>query len=259
MLFQICVAVISIARNISISRRTDTEKNHSVGCDAQVTVSKEVVVPVSDTKVVHITCAENTITKGPEVPFDDTHIKDYIKDLNAIHFSTFTSNLSIAGSICNTPFTFLVDTGAAVSALNYKAYEKLPSEITSQLRTNTLSVLRSVNGQDISIVGQLKVPLCIDTKIYSFKMFVAKDLSYDVILGKDFLEHFKAVIDLQSNTLTLPETKDTHPHAPLIESPQTICHCTVHAQDTIVLPPRAETILISELNFPFDPGITGII
>ena len=104
----------------------------------------------------------------------------------------------------NTKF-FLADTGAAVSAISDQVFEKLPDQIKTPLTRDTLSVLRAVNGQDIPVLGQLELPFSIDNKIYWFKVFVAQDLHYDVVLGKDFLEHFNAIIDLQNNTLTLPE------------------------------------------------------
>jgi len=68
---------------------------------------------------------------------------------------------------------------------------------------------------------------------------------HDVILGKDFLERFKTIIDLEHHTISLHHefafskhplpADDHHPVKPLL--------CSVHALKTYVLPPNSETLV----------------
>ena len=181
--------------------------------------------------------------------------EDSPENVNARNFSPTTSNLSVIGKLYDKEFQFIIDTGAAVSAISTEIYDTLPEYVKTKLSRDTSSVLRSVSGQDIPVLGRINLPFSIDGKAYSFQVFVAQPLSYDVILGKDFLRHFNALIDLKCNTLTLPEgnPKATQPSSPLVEQ------CTLHLLITETLPPLSQTLVAAKLKHPFDPGITGII
>lgn len=41
----------------------------------------------------------------------------------------------------------------------------------------------------MTVRGMVLIPLVIDGRIFTDKVVVVDDLSHDVILGKDFLEH----------------------------------------------------------------------
>ena len=152
---------------------------------------------------------------------------------------------------------FLIDTGAAASAISAQIFEKLPEHIKTTLSCDTLSTLKSASGDDINVLGQVELPFLIHKKIYGFKVLVAQKLSYDIILGKDFLENYNAVIDLKANSLTLSEgvASRTKPTA----TTHVLDQCTLNLSEATMLPPPSETLLFAALNRPFDPGITGII
>ena len=79
-----------------------------------------------------------------------------------------------------------------------------------------------------------------------------KNLSHNVILGRDFLFHFAKTIDFENfhlhlNPLSLPET-------PLYEQPSTFWNpslVTLKAPDQlIVLPPRTKTVFPVQCSSP---------
>ena len=90
---------------------------------------------------------------------------------NAIQFSKPNNNLSIEGSICGKKFSFLVDTGANVSAIKADVWHQLPPPTKHPHET-----IRAVNGQNISILGQVEIPFEIESKIYPYRTLIIQDL-----------------------------------------------------------------------------------
>ena len=174
--------------------------------------------------------------------------------IRAIYFSDSTQNLSICGQIGSHYFTFLVDTGAAVSCIDSKLCNLVPELLSIPLKPSTCTTLCSVNGTDILVKGKIMVPFNIDNAQYPFEVYVIEELAYDVILGNDFLQHYLAVIDLKSKTLSFSNSLSR----PSIKAcPLAIIDCKVRATHTIVLPAHAhESLVVAHLQIPFDPGIT---
>ena len=96
---------------------------------------------------------------------------------------------------------------------------------------------------------------------FNHNALVIENLLHDVILGKDFLERFKTIIDLEHHTISLHHefafskhplpADDHHPVKPLL--------CSVHALKTYVLPPISETLVCGKLSVPVPQGTVGII
>lgn len=55
----------------------------------------------------------------------------------------------------------------------------------------------------MTVRGMVLIPLAIDGRIFTDKVFVVDDLLHNVILGKYFLERYKSRIDLEHHTLHL--------------------------------------------------------
>ena len=69
--------------------------------------------------------SQNNLNSSDQIQFGDKDDSP-LEDVNAIHFSPTTSNLSIFGSVYNVVTRFLIDTGAAVSAISAQIFEQLP-------------------------------------------------------------------------------------------------------------------------------------
>ncbi|KXJ06208.1 hypothetical protein AC249_AIPGENE9443 [Exaiptasia diaphana] len=171
------------------------------------------------------------------------------EDINTISFTNETKNLSIHGKITNTPYVFLCDTGASHTIIDETVYNDIIKVQSFPLITHSSNTFRSANNQHINVLGHTEIPFEIDNKIYTFQTFVAKDLAYKVILGKDFLDHFNAIIDFHHHTLVFqPNQSHTDNNS-----------CKVHADQTYHLPPLSETIVRAYLANPFDSGSAGLV
>lgn len=117
--------------------------------------------------------------------------------------------------------------------------------------------IRTVTGNPMTVRGMVLIPLVIDGRIFTDKVVVVDDLSHDVILGKDFLEHYKSKIDLEHHTLHL------HDDLPFegftcseFDSLQDNT-CSVHALYSYILPPNSEKIICGKLNALF-PRVVSV-
>jgi len=178
----------------------------------------------------------------------NTHVR---AQANAISFTGLTKNLTIPGKIAGQQFLFLCDTGASNTIIHSRVYNKFQDKFKLQELDDNYGALRSVNGQDISINGQATIPFEIDNEIYEFKAFIADGVTYDVILGNDFLNVFNAIIDLQKQSISFNQVLPSHN---LKEN--ALAATTIHANQTYILPPRSESLILVYLTHPFDPGIT---
>ena len=68
---------------------------------------------------------------------------------NAMQFSKPNNNLSIEGSVCGKKFSFLVDTGAIVSAIKADVWRQLPPPTKHPPEPTRIKTIRAVNGQNI--------------------------------------------------------------------------------------------------------------
>lgn len=145
----------------------------------------------------------------------------------------------------------MIDTGAAVPAISAQVYDKLQTDVKTTLISDAFCMF------SVPVLGKIQLPFAIDKQFYQFSVFVAHNLGYDVILGKDFLLHYNAIIDLQSKTLTLSDgISGAHTLAP---TKPVLDQCTLHLVAPETLQTLSETIVAAQLKRPFDPGVTGII
>ena len=97
----------------------------------------------------------------------------------------------------------LVDTGADLSLLDSRVYEKIDKERKSNLVEERFIKLKSVTGQNIQILGKSLVHFKIQDKEFSFIFSVVENLRKDVIIGDDFLINCKGKWDFERATLKL--------------------------------------------------------
>ena len=95
----------------------------------------------------------------------------------------------------------LVDTGPSVTAVSYSFFSTLLPSPTMQ--TTLLTSIRTVSGEELPILGEATLSFTFDATPYSFSVLVIDNLTYPVILGRDFLTHFGSVIEMQAHTVVL--------------------------------------------------------
>ena len=101
-------------------------------------------------------------------------------------------SLYVLGTIAKQMTPMLVDTGASVTAVSYSFFSTLLPSPTMQ--TTLLTSIRTVSGEELPILGQATLSFTFDATPYSFSVLVIDNLTYPVILGRDFLTHFGSVI-----------------------------------------------------------------
>ena len=107
----------------------------------------------------------------------------------------------------------LVDTGASVTAVSSNFVSTFT--VSPKLEPSPISSIQTVS-EHLPVLGQVNLPLTIGANAYPFETLVIDNLTYPVVLGRNFLMYFGSVIDLQDNTLTLTGTNSVPLHLSLI-------------------------------------------
>lgn len=155
----------------------------------------------------------------------------------------------------------MTDTDANVSAIRAEVWRQIPSPTKHPPTSTPITSIAAVNGQSIPVLGQTTLPFCINGKTYPFDVLVIESIAYDVILGRDFLETYKAKIDLKEHLLELCQDVLCGEQCDL---PTDLVHndpsiCSIHAMSTFILPPHSEVIIPRELGDNFRPGEVGLM
>ena len=113
--------------------------------------------------------------------------------------------LSKEVNVNTSPIQVLLDTGAAVTVISTEFYHKV-LRTSSALETslNTSQVLQSpkmANGAHIPIEGIATFDLGLDQTKYRCSAYVVSGLSYSVVLGRDFLQQNRAIINMGTHTV----------------------------------------------------------
>lgn len=93
---------------------------------------------------------------GRAGPLTIIHQAQHQDSSESPHISTI---LRINGYIGHSPFTFLLDSGAAMAII---CLEAITSEFCHKIIKETTSVPVGVNGSPLGVVGQIKIPVSIE-------------------------------------------------------------------------------------------------
>lgn len=118
-------------------------------------------------------------TNNSQVPFSDP------RGIDEIQLNDKPENLPLQGTIEGEQLPFLVDTGAAITAISGELWQRLPTK--NPLQPNPSMSIRTVTGNPMTVRGMFLISFVIDGHLFTHKLFVVDDLSHDGILGKDFL------------------------------------------------------------------------
>ena len=206
-----------------------------------------------------------------------------VSHINVIELNGDARHFSFLGEIGEVEVTFLVDTGSVVTCISDEVWEKL-NKNDHPLESCDM-VLESVNQQPLELVGKTMIKFSIQNNYFTCNALIVKNLSYNVILGRDFLMHYNVTIDIlnkrfalisktcnQLNEAHKSEHKQQEASTPnetfpfsnlgnteITEAGNEQKPYTVHATSTFILPPRAETIIAGKLNKTLQPNTTGIV
>ena len=178
---------------------------------------------------------QNSVTKGvsemktkslPKVAKPDTKIEEKqagnrnananVDETNAVssneenHKILVSVACTVVGLVKNKSVEVLVDSGASMSVMSKQLYEMIPEMKNCEWRKGKIAKASAANGSEVQFAGECKVPIEMGSRTMEHWVYIAENLSYDIILGCDFLEKYKAKIDFDAKLLILPEAKEIH-------------------------------------------------
>ena len=135
----------------------------------------------------------------------------------------------------------LIDTGCSTSVTSEQLINKLRIPI-QRLEKGDPRFLFGANNSRITIVGKALISIKLNGLTVPFDFLIAKDLSHDILLGNDFLQDTRALIDYSDSSVTffdnLVEMKLLNKHHPTVACLDIAC----------TLLPRTETIVPVKLS-----------
>ena len=111
------------------------------------------------------------------------------------------SELYVSMLVNGMPTRFLVDTGAIVSLLSRRAYDRMDKAYETS--TGVDGEVVSTNGTLVKVLGQTSVQLKIADEAWTQDLIIA-DIHEDGILGMDFLLKHKCIINLPTRAISIP-------------------------------------------------------
>ena len=159
----------------------------------------------------------------------------------------------------------LIDSGAAVTAVSAKVWRKYLCHAYPRLDRPDSESVTTVNGSCLTILGKSPMKFVIDSHEFPFEARVIENLSYDVILGRDFLKEFCFKVDFENGSVNFPSEPDPLPFKGVhlnddSDLTDKAFISSVHASRTFVIPPQSEILVSGELNsLPSAVGINGMI
>jgi hypothetical protein len=130
----------------------------------------------------------------------------------------------------------LLDTGCGTSVVSERLVRKLRLPITP-IRDGESSVLFGASGHTIHVLGRTEISLKLGGLTVPFNFLVVQPLTQDLILGLDFLESTRAVINCSDRTVTF---YDNITAINLLDNKRKIVACLTKDCE---LEPRSENIL----------------
>ena len=207
--------------------------------------------------------------KGPSFSVDRTYSpKDFIEktskelprqipsiSLNDADSQVIQSNVSIWGIVEKQQFKVLVDTGAAVTVVSEKFYKEILRARHPLITEGGLDSVRTADGNSVPVRGTVTFSIILGHTSYLCSASVVVGLSYNIVLGRDFLHDFSAVIDIRGQVVTFVGG-NTVTFA-LETDPPFVAN--VKVAKTMVIDAQSELIIPATLTTCPQPPVVGLI
>ena len=168
-------------------------------------------------------------------------IKDVL-EVYVIHGQGYTPAV-VKGTINGETVQTLLDTGATISLIGEKMLVHIGADLVVEHWDN--GPVKIANRRSMHVVGVAKVTLKIDCATIVSKFIVVKELSRDVIIGKDILKLTKAVMDMGNDTVAFggcpPLKFRIKDEVAMVEVNPSVF--TVACSTDCVIPPKSEKII----------------
>ena len=200
-----------------------------------------------------------------ETSHDDIVLSEQTQFLDEINSPFNTKDSTISVNIAHLNFQALIDTGAAVTAVSARVWQKCVSNISLNLGPQNHDSITTVDECLLKVIGREMLPFAIGSKTFPFEAHVIQDLTYDAILGRNFFEKFCAKTDFDEGMIRFKHGEDP---LPFDSDPVTIDNdccpefvCSVHADTAFTIPPQSENIVLGRLNeeLPMKKTVCGLV
>ena len=162
--------------------------------------------------------------------------------------------LRVNGKVNNRNVSFLIDSGAAVSAV----HTTLVPDSCVQDRPMSQGETVGANGTPLGVVGQATLLVTLGNFQVQQQFIVVKDLSVDCLLGADFLVTHKVIIDCGVGKLHLGGTDgQSIPFMP--REGTSFPHGTVSALHTVEIPGRSILLIQGRVNSTITRAEEGLV
>ena len=91
---------------------------------------------------------------------------------NSVPLTRATNNTSIEGQIYCQNLTFLINTGAYVTAARADVWRRIPELARSKPEPTPIDSMKAVSGAVVPVLGQLQIPFQVESHTYTFKALV---------------------------------------------------------------------------------------
>lgn len=153
-------------------------------------------------------------SKRPTIEDEDLEPK---KKQRIAHIGGWDNGMYTLGLIRGQATHFLVDTGATVSVISTKVYDRIPKCKRPPLRESD-TLLTGASGAEIKLAGSIKTNVVFGGRNFELDVLVA-DIPLDAVLGQDVLLPGRCKLDLGSLTLQLGDL---------------ILHCWINDENAMV-------------------------
>ena len=115
-------------------------------------------------------------------------------------------DLTVTAQLNGQDIKLLVDTGAGMSVIDEHFAQEVYKGELPKLQKSALVNVKTVSGEGLPVLGKIKIILGIAGGKYPCELQAVKNLTYDAVLGRDFLRANGAVINLRQGTLQLDDS-----------------------------------------------------
>ncbi len=159
---------------------------------------------------------------------------------HSLNTLTHSTAITVSGFLYKTPVTMLVDTGSAVTIVGEHIWKRACGD--RHIDEAPTSPIVTANGDPLALLGRSEVSLTIGGLVVRYPVLIAKNLVQECILGADFLECFKCIVNIDQRILTVSGTA-VPMELTRTGSPAT---CHVVCAETVTVPGRNQMEILAK-------------